>query len=116
MRIFLYAFPLVALIISCNNSSSIKHEEGWQRAYVEPDDGSSAEAAMAHTIDGDIDSLKFSSGKTIGNFLGLTIFPHSQNIQLRNSDISYTVYLIPDEWDQTKELFQHKEEDNPDYR
>lgn len=102
------------LIISCNNSPSLQYEDGWHKAYVEKSNGD-PEAAMAHTENDIIDSICFSSGRCVVNSLGNTIFPHSQNVDVRDSDTTYTVYIIPDEWDQAKELFE-KKEDEPDYQ
>ena len=113
MKIFL-CLPLFILLISCNEKPSLQYEDGWHKAYVKMDKGN-AEAAMVQTRGDIIDSICFSSGKCIGNFLGNTIFQHSQNVQVMNSKEGYTVYIIPDEWDQTKELFE-KKKDEPDYQ
>jgi hypothetical protein len=69
------------------------------------------EGAMVNTKDGLIDSICLSSGKCVGHFTQWTTFEHSQNVSGKDNDNIYTVYIIPDEWDQTKELFQHKEDE-----
>ena len=111
MKNYSRIFFLILLIASCNAKPSPQYDDGWHKAFVETDNGDMY-GAMVSTKDGIIDSVCFSSGKCVGDFIGATLFEHSQNVQSMNDDDNYTIYIIPDEWNQTKELFQHNEDDN----
>jgi hypothetical protein len=106
MKGYLKVFVLTILIMSCTGKPSPQYENGWHKAFVETLNGDMY-GAMVCTKDGIIDSVCFSSGKCVGHFIGATLFEHSQNVQSMNDENNYTVYIIPDEWDQTKEMFQH---------
>ena len=109
MRNYLKVCLLTILIISCAGKPSPQYDDGWHKAFIEIINGDMG-GAMVNTRDGLIDSICFSSGKCVGNFTQWTTFEHSQNVSGKDNDNIYTVYIIPKEWDQTKELFQRPEE------
>ncbi|HET7115656.1 MAG TPA: hypothetical protein VFI29_04165 [Hanamia sp.] len=107
---YLRVIPLIVLTASCATKSSPQYDDGWHKAFIEIDNGNT-EGAMVGTKDGLVDTICFSSGKCVGHFTQWTTFEHSQNVSGKDNNNIYTVYIIPDEWDQSKELFQHKEDE-----
>lgn len=80
--------------------------DGWYNAYVEISDNDSTYSKAAHVLvkKGEIDQICFSRTDCLSNFDFTTKYEYSENVSYRKGNQNtYTVYLIPKEWDQAQE-------------
>ncbi len=116
---FLPLLVLIWLISSCSDTtptdewSNIKN--GFHKAYVEIMNGNKDEpdfaGAMVDVEKGIIVKICFNDNKCVDNFFAWTEYDHSQTVDAKDNHI-YSVYIIPDDWDQAEEEQRKAKEEN----
>jgi hypothetical protein len=112
----IFLFPVVSIyILSCSDNNKIS-EDGFHKAFIEILNGAKNRpdytGAMVDVEKGVVVKICFEN-ECVNNFDFWQQYDHSQTVYSKSPDSTiYTVYVIPNDWDQATEEQEKAKENN----